>query len=1099
MNHKVFKPIAVVVLAFFLWTFGGVFDIAYAINDRIQNSEARSQNLKTNSPQPNTQRPEGNFQKTIESIGQILSDTATDTDTKKNKLRTSRAAIEALDVELKKQFSETEKFLKDKGLPNEILDRHYKFVRHYDDNLKELKANLAAIDKAKTKDETDSAIGTTKARLEKVRPPKRYKPLDPNKLPHRVPEIKSFEVIERQPDTVKEDDISKKPLLVASIGSLDGLLAQASTTTTTTTTVNTAPTEADLAENIEIKFTPEIQAKVAEIGSSPVNLYEYVRNRFTYEPYYGSLKGGQQTLFEMAGNDIDLASALISFLRAANIPARYACGTIELSADRLMNWLGGVKDPRTAAQIMATNGIPGKLLTEGGTVKYAQFDHCWVEAYVDMFPSMGAVNKKGRYWTPLDPSMKEMFVREGENVAKGMPFDEMAYLSALNNEPPLLAYFSSLNESYTATHEGDLFATLYGAGPKWQEFGILPGTLPYKVLSQNRYSEIPDTKRHKVSFGLSPGEIYDTGTTYIVERALPEIAGKKLTVSYVPAASADQAVINNYGGLLSTPVYLVNIKAEIKANDVTILSGPEIGLGSPLSLSVALSSPNLGTDIVGKCISFGIGFAVGIPALNYSAIQLAGRNNILSGLEGTLNDSLNAMDNGAGELLNNIAIEYFAQLDIATRATKSLMHIHNTRRPSIAVVSADVEYETLFGMPMSQPKTMGLTIDALRLAISPISVDGDLGSRKEFIKLWGLNSSYLEHKVIENLLLKGEAVSAVKALQTASQNGIPLYKINSGNIGTQLPLLTVSAIVRENIENAVNAGKEVTVSRDNVIINSWAGVGYIVSDPVSGVGQYMISDAFNGGHWEYPAQCGDNYGLCQLYLNASLGALAVFISGQMDLQTLRTKYWGKLPRAIWHDVGEMEAWLAIDEEILAASILTFLSRFNYTSQIALHASDREIKMLVNRDNVWLFHYSGHMAKGEPSNFLNNLIVASELRSDVKIVFLNSCWSGTDAAINAFSMGSFMIDQKLRFRSGVMTDEGLPRKEIYLGWDGPPYIWQAVSVAFRVWLKLAMGATVGQAIDNIGPFESEDEYGNKVIVRLVYDDGGDLTTSLKMWE
>ena len=80
------------------------------------------------------------------------------------------------------------RFLKEKGLPPEILERHYKFVKHYDDNLKELNDNLDAIDKSRTKTEADAAIGKAKAHLEKVKMPSKHVPLDPNKLPHRTAE-----------------------------------------------------------------------------------------------------------------------------------------------------------------------------------------------------------------------------------------------------------------------------------------------------------------------------------------------------------------------------------------------------------------------------------------------------------------------------------------------------------------------------------------------------------------------------------------------------------------------------------------------------------------------------------------------------------------------------------------------------------------------------------------------------------------------------------------------------------------------------------------------------------------------------------------------
>jgi len=124
MNHRVFKPIALTVLFFFCWTFAGGFDVAYAIKNSSQHTVDSSQGNPTkNSQKSKTQRPEEKFQKTIEDIEQILTDTSTDTDTKKNKIKNKKSEIEGLDVEIKKQFSDTEKKLKDEGLPNEILER----------------------------------------------------------------------------------------------------------------------------------------------------------------------------------------------------------------------------------------------------------------------------------------------------------------------------------------------------------------------------------------------------------------------------------------------------------------------------------------------------------------------------------------------------------------------------------------------------------------------------------------------------------------------------------------------------------------------------------------------------------------------------------------------------------------------------------------------------------------------------------------------------------------------------------------------------------------------------------------------------------------
>lgn len=48
------------------------------------------------------------------------------------------------------------------------------------------------------------------------------------------------------------------------------------------------------------------------------------------------------------------------------------------------------------------------------------------------------------------------------------------------------------------------------------------------------------------------------------------------------------------------------------------------------------------------------------------------------------------------------------------------------------------------------------------------------------------------------------------------------------------------------IQNAVSAGKAVTVSKTNITDNGWTGCGYIVINPETGAGAYMISGGLNG-------------------------------------------------------------------------------------------------------------------------------------------------------------------------------------------------------------------------------------------------------------
>ena len=46
----------------------------------------------------------------------------------------------------------------------------------------------------------------------------------------------------------------------------------------------------------------------------------------------------------------------------------------------------------------------------------------------------------------------------------------------------------------------------------------------------------------------------------------------------------------------------------------------------------------------------------------------------------------------------------------------------------------------------------------------------------------------------------------------------------------------------------MNAGKLVTVSRSNIEFQDWNGCGYIILDPETGAGAYMISGGLSGAY-----------------------------------------------------------------------------------------------------------------------------------------------------------------------------------------------------------------------------------------------------------
>src|SRR6266568_7012632 len=143
---------ALVVICFFTWTSGGLFSVAHAAQDAVNKKGKAAE-------QQRQQKPEGaeeRFSRLTEDLTTALADPKEDVESKKQRLIAGKGEIETLDADIHKQFAATEKRLKDAKLPAEILERHNRFVKHYDDNLSELKGNLERLDKAKDQTEAEA-------------------------------------------------------------------------------------------------------------------------------------------------------------------------------------------------------------------------------------------------------------------------------------------------------------------------------------------------------------------------------------------------------------------------------------------------------------------------------------------------------------------------------------------------------------------------------------------------------------------------------------------------------------------------------------------------------------------------------------------------------------------------------------------------------------------------------------------------------------------------------------------------------------------------------------------------------------------------------
>jgi len=251
------------------------------------------------------------------------------------------------------------------------MQRHYDMVNSYRNELAIMLENLGEVELAKEGDELERKVEKAKKHLESKKHKRSHQPFDPDKMPFSIPEGKV-----RKPRKTKEEFHSlldnTKPVQVVSTQLGAGILSTSAIAT------SLLPQPQDLLATEDIQITDEIKALALQLDHHPIKIYNWVHNNIEFIPTYGSIQGSQMTFNSRKGNAFDTSSLLIALLRASNISARYAMGTVKIPIGKVMNWVGNVSVPKAALQILAQGGISSAGILEGGKITAVEMEHIWV-------------------------------------------------------------------------------------------------------------------------------------------------------------------------------------------------------------------------------------------------------------------------------------------------------------------------------------------------------------------------------------------------------------------------------------------------------------------------------------------------------------------------------------------------------------------------------------------------------------------------------------------------------------------------------------------------------------------------------------------------
>lgn len=623
---------------------------------------------------------------------------------------------------------------------------------------------------------------------------------------------------------------------------LDGTAASA---------VSGAATAADLAATPEIILDDEIRLLAETLDKNPVKIFEYVRNNFVYEPYWGSQKGSKRTLLEKAGNDIDLASLTMALLRASGINCRYVCGTIEMPIADAAKWIG-VDDPTQIAKTFQENGIPFETSVSGGQISKIRLNHTWVVAYVDYFPYHGTRNETPNTWIEIDPSFKQNTFTTKTDLQTTIGINPDTLLTNVKAQSELGAdnlYAAKVPESfilseifsyqepirsYLAANSLTTENVFRQRKVNEEKYGLFTVTDNYDIISRGlNFNALPASLSSSVTFTLK-NEDGSQAFTHTVP--LVSIANARITLGYKPATDSDQQNIAANADAEAFPVYMVNLIPEMKIDDTVIGNGAAIGMGHKQYLEVSFQIPGFEPTVAQSLVTAG-SFNVLVPDYqNVTAEEISRHQSKLSTL--AANPS-NNRDVVLGEALRGLGLSYWHQLDRFNQVTAGNLGVAITRVPSMLRVSWDLKVADQFGLPFTA------SVDRLKLNIIydyniPVAINQEkIAGEKQFPFTSALTGTALEHNVLAQPF-SGEAASAARVIQQANNLNKKVYTVTADNVNEIIPLLDLPATIINDIRNAVNANIEVTVPECAVPLNGTEYFAYVKRDIATSASEFYL-------------------------------------------------------------------------------------------------------------------------------------------------------------------------------------------------------------------------------------------------------------------
>ncbi len=423
---------------------------------------------------------------------------------------------------------------------------------------------------------------------------------------------------------------------------------------------------------------------------------------------------------------------------------------------------------------------------------------------------------------------------------------------------------------------------------------LLAGTLQnVVVLRASEAIAVPAAQQHRFTYSIYASQTDQVNGNPMLSftEKTSKLVDKRLTLSYVPATPADAIAMASYlpkphldGSPIlpsevptSLPGYLFQLKPQLTLDgQVVASSGTSVQMGTNLYSTGGFTQlydtsqwdlTNEESNVAGN------GTAIGISAGGISGAQLTAlkvrfnvaktklQTNNLTGLNG---------EQVAGDLLTATIWSWFVAAESHNRLSQN--QANEIENPGLSYGLFHAVANPVYSWGVIREVTFpGVNMDIGHVRNLSWNKQNDPNGWIAYNRLRGQYMSALEHAVPErifsdpaqcnlvgtsnsNLALPAcsQGISTVNAISLAAQAGQKIYTItaqvfqNNPNIVTT-SLSAQSQTTKDKIQQALDAGFEVSIHEAPVTQGSWTGAGFSIIDPNTGAGAYLIDGTTNGG------------------------------------------------------------------------------------------------------------------------------------------------------------------------------------------------------------------------------------------------------------